>query len=66
MMKKTQMFTAMILTFLAANTMGLEDMKMREPMPRFIRKLFQKLFDKDDSLPKQKRETNYNNKGTED
>ena len=54
---KTLILVALVFTFMLANTRGLErnEEKASKPMPKFIRKLFQKLFEKDGEF-KEKRE----------
>jgi hypothetical protein len=56
--RKALIFTAIVLTFMLANAWASEENeKASKPMPKFIRRLFQKLFEKDGEL-KEKREAN--------
>lgn len=53
---KTSTFVALVLTFMLASALAFEENEKEDkPTPKFIRKLFQKLFEMDNAL-KEKRE----------
>ena len=63
---KRLVLIALVLTLTLANARALqENEKARKPMPKFIRRLFQKLFEKDGGAFKEKRETKEPEKKTE-